>query len=52
MGRCPICNNVSNVICINCMCGFCDDCIKQYTHEGCFKIMKKKRLKELKEGAK
>ncbi len=39
--KCPICGKDA---CAICSCGFCQDCIKRFTHEGCVN-----KLKEWKE---
>lgn len=40
MITCEICGKEVKITCI---CGFCDDCIRIHTHEGCNEIMKKKK---------
>lgn len=33
MSYCKICGRETNIVCI---CGFCNECLRNYTHEGCY----------------
>lgn len=39
---CPICERETRVVCT---CGFCPNCIRDYGHDECSKILKEKQSK-------
>jgi hypothetical protein len=43
---CKICNKDSNLICL---CGFCQECIKNYGHEECSRMVKEMECKKSKD---
>lgn len=42
---CPICRIQKNN---TCTCGYCQDCIELYGHQGCAEILEDRKSKELK----
>lgn len=44
--RCSICGQEK--LGVFCACGYCKDCIKKFTHEGCHEIEQKRLKKEKK----
>lgn len=38
--RCVICGQDKMAFCL---CGYCTDCIKRFTHEGCWELIKDRR---------
>jgi hypothetical protein len=40
MPKCRVCNAIYNS---GCLCSFCSKCIKQYGHEGCYKILEERK---------
>jgi hypothetical protein len=41
--KCNVCGKDKNGMCL---CGFCQDCIKEHGHDGCHKIMEDRKNAE------